>query len=824
MGIVLFVNAFGQTDPESEDPVIVSDGESIVSQKDEIELVEDSSVGEAVKRRPDLGFANVTIDGEDSNMSLDSISADSVESVEVLKAVTPELDADSRGGSVNLKSKAAYEQERVRTQGNVEYLYNPLFDHSGYDARVSVSGPVNKKRTIGGRFSLRSSDTFEGEDRLGRDWRTETIDGVTHTVLDEFGIEVEIEERKTVELSGGLDWKVNDALSLFVRGMFQDSEGKGTKPKVDYRIYHDEGEDDRAQYESFDGFIGEVSNVPVKTGLVAWESTNEKVEAATGFLFESDRFEIDGKLTYQDNEYNEPEFLVIDFVKPGVDIRYDITNSNYPTVEVTNGVNLKDPSLFLFEDYNSQEWRTQNSDLISALNAKWNEAFGVEDIFMKFGVKRRVRERDQFEGDKIYDVYAGIYSMADVVSNERFSDLSGGRYSIDAFPDYYKASAFGKDNADGFTLNESRTRESSAPNTYTADEEVDSLYAMMNWDIGKFRSVIGWRHERTSVSFRANEVLKGTDVESEDRVLVGYTEADDLGGVVEPVYLATNPRVGESTYGNDFPNAHFRYKWTEWLTLIGSFTNTIERPDYESVVPYRRIDHEDKDISEGNPGLKPTLYTNWDFSFDIDLGKGSALSVELFDRRVKDLIFDSEVEVPVVVDDGSTVLYELRRSENSSDSQGKIQGFELTLRQAISLGFVPDGFSWNINYMYQDSEVEYLINDKRLLLNQTHVPKNSIRATLNFENERFFVQLKYSYKDTEFRRVAELASDREYEKSQGELDLNLNYRINKNVRLFADFDNITEAADNNRYEGDESKPTFYRFEGWTGKVGFKFDI
>lgn len=88
----------GEVDEEEER------SDAIVSEKDAVDLVDDSSVREALNRRPDLSFANITIDGEDSRRSLDSISADSVTSVEVMKAVTPDQDADSRGGSISLKT------------------------------------------------------------------------------------------------------------------------------------------------------------------------------------------------------------------------------------------------------------------------------------------------------------------------------------------------------------------------------------------------------------------------------------------------------------------------------------------------------------------------------------------------------------------------------------------------------------------------------------------------------------------------------------------------------------------------------------------------
>ena len=46
-----------------------ADSEFIASEKDEVELVKDSNVSEAIQRRPDLSFSNVTIDGEGSRTS-----------------------------------------------------------------------------------------------------------------------------------------------------------------------------------------------------------------------------------------------------------------------------------------------------------------------------------------------------------------------------------------------------------------------------------------------------------------------------------------------------------------------------------------------------------------------------------------------------------------------------------------------------------------------------------------------------------------------------------------------------------------------------------
>ena len=161
---VLCSRALGQTEVEAPR------SDAIVSEKDEVELIDDSSVSEAINRRPDLSFANVTIDGEDSRRSLDSISADSITSVEVLKAVTPNQDADSRGGSISLKTRPGYEQKSISTKIGIETTYESLVGELGHDMSFSIGGPLNKARTVGGRLSLGFEKEKEGVEYTTKDW------------------------------------------------------------------------------------------------------------------------------------------------------------------------------------------------------------------------------------------------------------------------------------------------------------------------------------------------------------------------------------------------------------------------------------------------------------------------------------------------------------------------------------------------------------------------------------------------------------------------------------------------------------------------------
>jgi TonB-dependent receptor len=425
--------------------------------------------------------------------------------------------------------------------------------------------------------------------------------------------------------------------------------------------------------------------------------------------------------------------------------------------------------------------------------------FGHQRMFFKAGYKSRSRENVRTNQYNIYDNFQGSFSMADVLSDLTNQSILDGRYNLEAIPDGEAAHEFFLENIDKFDLNERRTRENSDPNNYSANESVDALYAMFSFEVGKWRSILGVRNEATSVDFIGNEVI------------LGQNEAG------ETIYLETNSVPGESSYDNYFPNAHFRYKWNDAVTLIGSYTNTIDRPSYTYLVPYRRVNLEDKEIEEGNPNLDPTLYTNYDFSVDVDLTRDAMLSVELFNRSVEDFVFSRKQIVP----DGLYQGFELERFENSSSAE--IQGATITWRQSLEGLKLPDGFSLNAKYTKQKSEMEYPARPGEILP-LTSTPDTEMKLTLSYQSEKFFAQVRYAYEDLIPTRIAGVSDEDTFLLPNGQFDFSLTYQLKKNIRLFADVQNLTNEPSYDRYEGSVDRPAGYRYLPWTMSSGVRMEL
>lgn len=224
-------------------------------------------------------------------------------------------------------------------------------------------------------------------------------------------------------------------------------------------------------------------------------------------------------------------------------------------------------------------------------------------------------------------------------------------------------------------------------------------------------------------------------------------DKDGDGDFEEIVYLGTNPTDGDSSYGNAFPNSHVRYRWNDRTTVIASYTNTIDRPSYASVVPYRRVDLEDREILEGNPDLDPTLYENIDMSVDMRVGEGGLVSLEMFDRSVSDYVFKSESIISGGIYDG----FQLDREENSASAQ--LRGMTFNWSQPIRLPLLADGFSINTNFKKQETAIEYPDRPGEILPLASH-PESAMKISFNYETSRLFAQLKFDQKDETIYRVS----------------------------------------------------------------------
>lgn len=125
------------------------------------------------------------------------------------------------------------------------------------------------------------------------------------------------------------------------------------------------------------------------------------------------------------------------------------------------------------------------------------------------------------------------------------------------------------------------------------------------------------------------------------------------------------------------PALHFLYKPVTDTAVHLAFSRTVNRPQFDQLSPYRRINDDDESVTIGNPDLDPAR------SWNIDLGadwrkNGLFLGANLFYKKISDVIQEERVGTTVVGGDN----YDLYESRNVGD--GWLKGYELDQRYDLS--------------------------------------------------------------------------------------------------------------------------------------------
>jgi hypothetical protein len=149
-------------------------------------VVEGGSAAYASIRGAEAKLNSVTLDGQritatpsgsglDASNSADTravdlslIPSELVGGIELIKALTPDKDADSLGGTINLVTRSAYDLKERSINGKFEYLHNDFGNQDGYSASFSYSDVLNKAGTVGisATLTYRDQDSIQDDTEI----------------------------------------------------------------------------------------------------------------------------------------------------------------------------------------------------------------------------------------------------------------------------------------------------------------------------------------------------------------------------------------------------------------------------------------------------------------------------------------------------------------------------------------------------------------------------------------------------------------------------------------------------------------------------------
>lgn len=729
-------------------------------------------------------------------LQLDVIPTDVLDGLEVQKSLTPDMDGDAIGGSVNVKTLSAFSRKGMFLKTRVEGGYNELREDWSPKASVAFSNilelPGERRLGIAAALSFQdrkiAADNFEADD-----WeQADNGAGFPET----FEPRYYLVDRQRIGAVLNLDYDLNSSTTLFMRSLyseFEDTEARYNQTYGDLTPFSDDSVRPGAADFGF---------AEIEMGTKDRVQTAENISLSLGSESVWERWSLNTNLGYAYGEEREKDSVESAWVgefESGADgiaggspvLTLDSSDARGLLVQSGNFALLRDPARYELDEIVFEK--------ILIDDTQWSFQFDATRQFdsfaFQFGGKARLREK---QSNPDADVYGGddVFTVADVLDPGATADY-GFSNRLEPFPSLGGVRDI-LGSGVGIEFDPIDSLLDSSSDDWTVEEDIYAGYGLVRYDSGRAVVVAGVRVEYTDFSSRGNLV----ELFEEGAELDGSVLEDDL--------VTVTSVQNDNSYSDVLPSINLRYDLTDTIVARAAVSRSVVRPGFEEVAS--RIAVEDNEASIGNPDLDPYSAWNYDLSLEYYPSEISVISAGLFYKSIEDYIFTQVLED---FEFAGRTYDEVEIAQNGDDAE--VLGLEFNYQQQF--GFLPspfDGLLVSLNYTWVDSEGTFAGRDLPL-------PKQSDNIAgfvLGYEKHGLDLRLAMSYRDRYLDEVVEEGLDR-YTDSHNQWDLTAKYHVNDNWMVYAELINLNDEPAF-YYAGSKRRTLQYDEFGRTTVIGLQY--
>lgn len=715
---------------------------------------------------------------EGRGVELSSIPAEMLEGVEVIKAITPDMDADAIAGSINLQARRPTSSQ---FDGRIEGGSHSLAGGSTYRGGLnyaSVAGPFSY--VLGGDFASQTRMTQNTQNTWGT-WEGQRV--LNRFLLQQYPI-----ERFRYSINGALNYALDDRSTLFVRGFYSRYDTQEERHRLRYRL--DAGT--RTSASSATGWRTEREARRYKWEREIWDFTAGGNHTFAGGIG------LDYHASIATGRRTEPYREYYFFRQSGVDGTLDPSGDVlFPTFAVTNGKDVNNLSDFRMRGY---EWRrdaNEDNDLGLGANLEFPFEFASGNLgTLKVGGRLNSREKFRDTSEAELDLLSGnAFTMAELGTDSFGKSITPQRYPMGPLLDWDKGVAFYEANQDRFAGDAGDAIEAANTEDYVANERVAAAYAMVTLEFGDLQVVAGGRYEHTTMDYEGKRLV-----------------FDGSGNFQELI-----PSTASANYGSFFPALHLRYRVSPATNIRVAATRTIARPDFLDLAPNEYIRVDDEEVRRGNPNLKPAHSSNLDLLFERYFSSVGMVQGGVFYKKLADFSYVSRSTIT----SGPQAGFDLLVPENGAEAT--IYGAEIAWQQRLA--FLPgalSGLGIYANYTYTLSDTDFGVPGGRT----SKLPQQFEHVwnlAASYDLAGFSGLLSANYQSDFIATVRGSPETDDYGRYRLQLDANLSQQITQNLRAFVQLNNLTNEP-YIRYNGTLATPTENEFEGFWGSAGVRFSL
>lgn len=672
-----------------------------------------------------------TTENTSRQIPLDTIPADLLGAIEITKVLTPDMEADSIGGRVNLITKRAPATRHAAfTLGSG---YNTLVK----DDLKDYNGTYGD-RLLGGKLAFIASGNYYQNNRGSQDVEPAYNANSSLASLDMRDYVL------TRTRKGGtfdVDYTLAPGSSLFLRGLrteYQDRELRHRIRDITTNGRIERALRDRTHNSSQTAVTLGGNHVLPNSWLFDWRTSYSRAVLDTPYRLEAS-FRQTGA-TFSPN-------VTAETIDPG-NIQASPQNQNLNS--------------FNFVQNAIQNDKGRERNVGGELNVSVPNRIGGSSALLKFGLKVRGENRSREVESitqtppsgttlKLLDYINTSYAPGD--------NFLGGKYAEfgTAFPDRDLIRTLS--HGSSLTTVVSPTGDSG---NYTAKETVTAVYAMEEIALGPHTTLLpGVRIESTATTYGAPQYQLGT------------------GGAV----LGRSIFSGSHDYVNVLPGVHLRRELGTDSPLRLSYSRTLARPNYSDLAPFVLQDSTALTISKGNPTLQVTTSDNVDASVEHYFHSVGIASAGVFYKKLDHYIYATTLNETIGSD-------QYKVSQPINGDAATVYGVELSLVRRLD--FLPgalDGLTFYSNYTRAHSSATMPAprGDSKLP-GQAQTMGN---AALGYEKRGLNVRLSSNFQGAYILAVGANPASDNWLDDRTEVDLSISQNLGKRARVFMDMLNLT---------------------------------
>ncbi len=753
--------------------------------------------------------ANQGASGNARAFSFEQVSLASMESIEVSKTISADVDANAPAGTINLKTKRAFDRSgrRISAQANLTAFSTRFnFDDSyGPDDRQS------RKIHPGGIFDY--SDVFFNK-RLGvnlnlsesmaysANARTTTTYNYAPTAADlrpvvltslNFLHAPRTNRRSTVNLTA--DFKATPRLILSLTLLYNYADLNNPQRSLTFNTGARNTVLGAAPLVNFSTTTaGSVTNNPaaiVKLGQTM--TAVPKFEYRAGSFLLEGKFAGSNSISWYDprgrrgsiRDAGGPAAAGVAFTAQRSSLKsvdWKIVQTGGP--DIADGANFTNPTLTI------DDGRYAMTDVYSGeLIASFRTA-KILPIAWKAGLKRRFEVRDfrldteslrfNLNGLGARGGYAAFkspfdFDMGATNTDSSLRSLSGGTvYS----PDLVRLGGLYRDNPNNFT------QTITAANFYNAfignrrnyEETIDAGFLMGTTTIGKLLLRAGIRREDTS-----SDSLEYDPRSPAELARAGFAEVNGRATTIDGLKYQyfSKPKVHrEGSYHNYFPSAALKYKISPNFDVQFGFSSTIRRPTFRDISGVLDVNDEALTVRTPNPSLQPETSRNFAGRVAYYFEPVGILAANVYQNNVKGLFITNTLTAQEFGYRGDIDLsnYDFITTTSSANDV-TVRGMELEYSQSLS--FLPGPFrGLNVRASYTRSYAS---------IRKANMVPHSINAGLSYAYRRLNLYTNLNWRDN---YPTTITGNPRFYRHRANLDIGGGYRLNQRMNLFVSARNI----------------------------------